>query len=79
MRNPFTTHPKARGEGYIKHATTALSMSFRFFVSSIFLIVHAVFPFLPVPWPFNVSAVLAWLHVLEESRKQTTSEGDKNE
>ena len=79
MHNPLTAHPKTRGEGYVRHAITAMSMSFRFFVSSTFLIVHAIFPFLPVPWPFDVSTMLAWLQVLEESRQQISNKGDENE
>ena len=68
MPNPFTEHPSSKGESYLRHALVALSVSFRFFISSLFMIVHAIFPFLSVPWPFNLSAISFWLMTLEEHR-----------
>jgi Family of unknown function (DUF6356) len=46
MANPFTTHPRAVGEGYFEHLGFALRFGLKMTLGGITAVVHAVFPFL---------------------------------
>lgn len=61
VKNFFIEHPNSQGETYLSHAFFAIKMSFRFLVSSLFLLVHAVFPFLNPPKPFDFTSMLEYL------------------
>ena len=57
----FTQHPAEAGETYLEHMRYALSVSLRLSLYAIYLticsttfIIHAVFPFVPVPKKFNL-------------------------
>ena len=50
MRNIFTEHPKEVGETYFQHfRVAAFKISLRLLASSVFQIVHAIFPFIKPP------------------------------
>jgi len=48
LRRAFTEHPEATDETYFEHLWFTLSMSFRFFITTLVILIHGIFPFLMV-------------------------------
>jgi len=69
----FTEHPGEQGETYWQHAKFALGVSFHFFISAIFLILHALFPFVCPPKPFELSSTINYLTKKCDNRKADKS------
>lgn len=49
----FTSHPKSRDQSYFTHLKFASLMGLRLAASAVCFLVHAVFPFIPIPERFN--------------------------
>ena len=65
----FTKHPNSVGETYWGHFKFAVIASLRLAVSSVVFFVHAVFPFVQVPKPFDLVSTCAWLSETQERRR----------
>lgn len=44
----FTEHPEETGETYLQHLWFTFTMSLRFFVTTLVILIHGIFPFLLV-------------------------------
>lgn len=42
----FTEHPEETGETYLQHLWFTIGMSLRFFITTLVILIHGVFPFL---------------------------------
>ena len=49
----FTDHPKTKNQSYFTHLRVAGFMGIRLTISAACFLVHAVFPFVPIPKRFN--------------------------
>ena len=63
-------HLKEVGEGYFVHMKTAGLISVRLLISSALQMVHAIFPFVPVPSGFDIDSLVRVLtHSSPKNRK----------
>jgi len=53
MLNIFSKHPNKKNMSYWQHLKRAFLMGIRLFASSVFFIVHSIFPFVPIPARYN--------------------------
>lgn len=65
----FTAHPKSVGETYWQHFKIAMKGVYRLGGSAIIFFIHAVFPFIPVPKPFDLTSTSDWLNDIRKSRE----------
>jgi len=70
MMNPFTKHPNSVGETYWTHFKIAMKGVYRFGTSAIIFFIHAFFPFIPIPKPFDLVSTSDWLNSIREKRGQ---------
>jgi|TARA_R100000008_G_C3446877_1_gene97339 hypothetical protein len=56
MKNPFTKHPHERGRTYWHHLSFATRVGLAMLASSLVFLVHAVFPFVPIPKQLNLES-----------------------
>jgi hypothetical protein len=49
----FKEHPLVRGKTYFSHLSLAFRTGVRLVISGVFFMVHAVFPFIPIPRKYN--------------------------
>lgn len=56
--NLFTKHPESVGETYLQHMLAAIKVSGYLFVSSVFQLIHAVFPFVHPPLGTDVRSLI---------------------
>ena len=61
LKNLFTNHPRQQDETYLEHAKFALSVAGRCFVFSVFLFIHALFPFFTAPKAFDLYSTRKYL------------------
>jgi hypothetical protein len=62
MNSPFTKHPKENGHsGFFSHFVFAASISFRTAIASFTFLVHALFPFIPLPKFLNLEMTIQYL------------------
>ena len=73
--NPFTKHPHSVGETYVEHLLIAWKGTYRLGTSAAIYFFHAVFPFLPIPKPFDLESTSDWLNSIRSKREHdnTTS------
>jgi len=57
----FTAHPATKGKSYLGHAWFALKISTRLTFSSTFLFIHALFPFIKIPYNLNLESMALYL------------------
>tara|TARA_B100000029_G_C16730516_1_gene650547 strand:- start:214 stop:426 length:213 start_codon:yes stop_codon:yes gene_type:complete len=58
----FTKHPKENGHsGYFSHLLFSFSIGVRLMASSVFFLLHSVFPFVPVPKFLNLEKTTQFL------------------
>ena len=63
MINIFNKHPESLGETYGEHLLSALVFSGTFFVCSIIVTIHAIFPFI-----FKTTATDLLMRVIKKNR-----------
>jgi hypothetical protein len=62
MNSPFTKHPKENGHsGFFSHFVFSASISFRTAIASFGFLLHALFPFIPVPKFLNLEMTIQYL------------------
>ena len=61
MWNFLTKHLRENKETYFSHFRFALKMFFGLFSRSMFFLIHAVFPFIPIPEKKNINGTLKWI------------------
>ena len=57
----FTAHPTSSGKTYLGHAWFAARISARLAKSSICFIIHAVLPFINIPYNLNLESTALYL------------------
>ena len=57
----FTEHPTEKNKSYLEHAWFALKISVHLLLSSLCFLVHAVFPFVEVPYNLNLESTALYL------------------
>ena len=69
MRNPFTKHPKETvGETWWEHCMFSCGIGVRLFLTSMYFLVHGIFPFIKIPkW---VNLMDSALYLLKENEKR---------
>tara|TARA_Y100001938_G_C8047158_1_gene409577 strand:+ start:209 stop:421 length:213 start_codon:yes stop_codon:yes gene_type:complete len=61
MFNLLTKHPAEKNKTYFQHAWFALKISTQLSVCSLVFAVHAVFPFIPIPYSLNLESTALYL------------------
>ena len=62
MHNLFTKHPKENGHpGYFSHFSFSFLIGARLAASSLFFMMHSIFPFIPVPKFLNLEKTTQFL------------------
>jgi len=56
MDNPFTKHPHSKGRTYWHHLRFSSKISLAMLASGVIFLIHAVFPFVPIPKQLNLEA-----------------------
>lgn len=70
MSNPFTKHPHSVGETYLQHLLIAWKGTYRLGISAVIFFFHAIFPFLPIPKPFDLTSTSDWLNSIRAGREK---------
>ena len=61
MFNSFTKHAAEKNKSYLGHAWFALKIGLRLSLSSTCFFVHAVFPFIGIPYNLNLESTALYL------------------
>jgi len=70
LYNPFTKHPKDTvGESWWKHFIFSGSISVRLLITSIYFLVHGIFPFIELHTKWNLKCASIWLNKKNENRR----------
>lgn len=65
----FTEHPSTVKETWWQHCKFSMGVSCRLFASSIFFIIHGLFPFITIPKQINLEYTAGWLEIQSVRRK----------
>ena len=57
----FLNHLKENNVSYLQHLRFAAGVSVRLFASSVYFIVHALLPFVPIPYWLNLESTALYL------------------
>lgn len=76
LANLFTKHPSEQGEIYKEHAIFALRLALRFLTSGLCLTLHAFFPFICPPKPYDLRSMTNYLNEKCEQRKEIKHDRD---
>ena len=69
MYNPFTKHPRENvGETWWEHCVFSCGIGIRLFLTSMYFLVHGIFPFIPIPKWVNLTDSASYL--LKENEKR---------
>ena len=68
MYNPFTKHPNSVGESWFQHFKFSAKIGIRLWVSSLYFLIHATFPFIKIPKWVNLTD--SALYLLNENKKR---------
>ena len=76
MYNPFTKHPKETvGETWWHHFKFTVSIGFRLYFTSIYFMIHGLFPFIELHKKYNLMDTSMWLNNKNKNReKKKTNE-----
>ena len=70
MYNPFTKHPKETvGEAWWEHLKFSCGIGIRLFLTSIYFLVHALFPFIELHTKWNLECASEWLNKKNDNRR----------
>ena len=70
MYNPFTKHPgEEAGESWWEHCQFSCGIGIRLFFTSIYFILHGIFPFLEVHKKWNLECASSWLSKKNKNRE----------
>ena len=70
MDNPFTKHPKETvGETWWEHLIFSCGIGIRLFLTSIYFLVHGVFPFIELHTKWNLECASGWLNKKNDNRR----------
>ena len=62
MQNPFTKHPKESvGETWWEHCKFSTGIGIRLFTTSLYFIIHGLFPFIELKKKYNLEDSSEWL------------------
>ena len=69
MYNPFTKHPRAEvNETWYQHFKFSAGIGIRLFVSSLYFLTHATFPFIELHKKYNLMDTSLWLFEKNKNR-----------
>ena len=70
MYNPFTKHPRETvGETWWEHFKFSCGIGIRLFLTSIYFLVHALFPFIELHRKWNLECASEWLNKKNDNRE----------
>ena len=70
MYNPFTKHPReAVGETWWEHCMFSCGIGIRLFLTSMYFLVHGLFPFIEVHKKWNLGCASIWLNKKNDNRE----------
>ena len=70
MYNPFTKHPREEaGESWWEHCRFSCGIGIRLFITSIYFLLHGIFPFLEVHKKWNLECASKWLNTKNKNRE----------
>ena len=70
MYNPFTKHPKETvGENWWEHLIFSCGIGFRLFLTSMYFLVHGIFPFIELHTKWNLECASKWLNNKNKNRE----------
>ena len=79
MYNPFTKHPRENvSETWWQHCVFSCSIGIRLFFTSIYFLVHGLFPFIEVHKKWNLECASEWLNKKNDNR-ETKKRETKND
>ena len=71
MYNPFTKHPSISvGETWWEHCVFSRSVGIRLFLTSMYFLVHGLFPFVELHTKWNLECASKWLYHKNENRER---------
>ena len=71
MYNPFTKHPKDTvGENWWEHLIFSCGIGIRLFLTSVYFLVHGVFPFIELHTKWNLECASKWLNKKNDNREK---------
>ena len=70
MYNPFTKHPRESvGETWLQHLIFSCGIGIRLLITSIYFLIHGIFPFIEVHTKWNLECASEWLNRKNENRE----------
>ena len=57
----FTKHPESIGQTYFQHASFAVKIGMKLFLSSCMFLIHGIFPFIKIPELLNLESTALYL------------------
>ena len=71
MYNPFTKHPRINvGETWWEHCQFAVGVGIRLFLTSMYFLLHGLFPFIELHTKWNLECASKWLYHKNENRER---------
>ena len=70
MYNPFTKHPRENvGETWWEHCMFSCGIGIRLFLTSMYFLVHGIFPFIELHTKWNLECASIWLNKKNDNRE----------
>ena len=70
MYNPFIKHPREEaGETWLEHCQFSCRIGIRLFLTSIYFLVHGIFPFIELHTKWNLECASKWLNKKNDNRR----------
>ena len=70
MHNPFTKHPRETvGETWWQHCKFTFSIGVRLYFTSIYFMIHGLFPFIELHKKYNLMDTSMWLNSKNKNRE----------
>ena len=71
MYNPFTKHPRENvGETWWEHCKFSTGIGLRLLLTSLYFIIHGMFPFIEINRKYNLEDSSEWLWNKNKNREQ---------
>ena len=75
MHNPFTKHSRESvDESWWQHCVFSCGIGIRLFLTSIYFLVHGIFPFIELHTKWNLECASKWLNGKNDNRETKKNE-----
>ena len=68
--NPFTKHPNSVGETWWQHFKFSTEIGIRLYLSGLYFLLHATFPFIELHKKYNLMDTSKWLNSKNKNREK---------